>query len=36
MFNTDWTTSSNINNYYALNKEHNWEDLCLQLRNQQA
>ena len=24
-----WTTSSNIKNYYTLNIEHNWEDLCI-------
>ena len=28
---------SNINNYQStLNSEHNWEDLCNQLRNQQT
>ena len=31
-----WTMSSNINNYSTLNNEHNWEDLCIQLRNQQT
>ena len=32
----DWSTSSNIINYYTLNNEHNWENLCIQLRNQQT
>ena len=25
-----------INNYSLLNNEHNWEDLCIWLRNQQT
>ena len=25
--------SSNIENYSTFNTEHDWEDLCLQLRN---
>jgi hypothetical protein len=28
MFKRDWIASSDINNYYALNREHNGEDLC--------
>ena len=32
----DWVTSSNINNYHILNSEHNWEDLDIQLRNQET
>ena len=28
--------SSNINNYPTLNSEHKWEDLCIQLKNQQT
>ena len=31
-----WIMSSNINNYSTLNSENNWEDLCIQLRNQQT
>ena len=27
---------SNSNNYSTLNSEHNWEDLCIHLRNQQT
>ena len=30
----DWTMCSNIYNYSTLDNEHNWEDLCIQLRNQ--
>ena len=36
MFKRDWTTSSNNNNYSTLNSEHNWEDVWIQLRNQQT
>ena len=36
MFKRDWTTSSNIDKYSTLNSEHNLEDLCIQLRNQQT
>jgi hypothetical protein len=28
--------SSNIHNYFTLNSEHDWEDLYIQLRNQQT
>ena len=33
MFERDWTASSI--NYFTLNSVYNWEDLCIQLRNQQ-
>jgi hypothetical protein len=33
---TDWSMSSNNNNHSTLNNEHNWEDLCIQLRNLQT
>ena len=36
MFKRDWTTSSNIHNYYELNNECNWEDLYIKLRNRQT
>jgi hypothetical protein len=36
VFERDCTTFSNINNYPTFDSEHNWEDLCIQLRNQQA
>ena len=38
MLESDHATSSDIDkkNYSALNSEHSWEDLCIQLRNQQA
>ena len=36
MFKRDWSTFSNIDNYSTLNNEHNWEDVCIQLKNQQA
>jgi hypothetical protein len=36
MFRRDWTTSSNIDNYFTLNNKHNQEDLCIQWRNQQT
>ena len=36
MIKGDWAMSSNINNYSTLNGEHNWELLCIQLRNQQT
>ena len=32
----DWTTSSIFINYSKLSSEHNWEDLCVQLRNRQT
>ena len=32
----DWTTSQNIVKYSTLNIEPNWEDLCIQWRNQQT
>jgi len=39
-FKRDWitssTTSSTINNYSTLNNGHDWEDLCIQIRNQQT
>ena len=35
MFKSEWTTSSNIVNYSTLYSEHSWEDLCIQLKNQQ-
>ena len=31
-----WTKFSNFVTHSKLNSEHNWEDLCIQLRNQQA
>ena len=34
MFQWEWTMSSNINNHYTLTSEHNWENMCIQLRNQ--
>ena len=34
LFKRDQTKFSN-NNYFVLNSEHNWEDLCIQVRNQQ-
>jgi hypothetical protein len=36
MFETYWTWTSNIINYCTLSNEHNWEDLCIQLRNKRA
>ena len=36
MFKRDWTMYSNISNYSTLNSEHNWEDLCIEFRNQQT
>ena len=36
MFDRDWTMSSNIHNYCTFNGEHNWEDLCNQLRIQKT
>ena len=36
MFNRDWAVSSNFINCFTLNSEHNWEDLYIQLRYQQA
>ena len=36
MFKRDWTTPSNINDYSTLNIEHDWEDLCISLRNGQT
>ena len=37
MFKTDSTTvPSNLTNYLTLNSEHDWEDLCIQVRNQQT
>ena len=35
VFKRDWTMFSIINIYVTLNNEHNWEDLCIQLRSQQ-
>ena len=35
MFKRDWIMSLNINNKSTLNSGHNWEDLHIQLRNQQ-
>ena len=35
MLENDWTASLSIVNYSTLNNEDNWEDLCIQLRNQQ-
>ena len=32
----DWSRSSNNNNHFTLNNEHNWEDLCIQLIIQQT
>jgi hypothetical protein len=32
----DWNLSLDINNYYTLNSEHNWEDQCIQLKNGQT
>ena len=36
VFKRDCTTSSDFINYSTPNSEHNWEDLCIQLRNQQT
>ena len=37
MFEKDWTTSSiNMDTYSILNTELNWEDPCIQWRNQQT
>jgi hypothetical protein len=36
VFNKDWTMPSNRNKYSTLNNEHKWEDLCIQVRNQQT
>ena len=36
MFETYWTWTSNIITYCTLRNEHNWEDLCIQLRNKHA
>ena len=36
MFTRNCIVSSNINNYSTPNSEHNWEDLCIQLINQQT
>lgn len=33
---TDRITSSNIDNYFTLNSEHSWEDLCMHSRFQQT
>ena len=30
MFKSAWNKFSNIGNYYALNSEHNYNDLCIQ------
>jgi hypothetical protein len=35
MFVRGWTTISVFIIYSTLNNEHSWEDLCIQLRNQQ-
>lgn len=31
MLKKDWSTSSNIKNYFTFTNEHNWEDICIQL-----
>ena len=36
MFKRDYTTSLQDNNCFTLNNEHDWEDLCVQLRHQQT
>jgi hypothetical protein len=36
MFERDWIMFSNANNHSTLNNEHNSEDLCNQVRNQQT
>lgn len=36
MFRRYWSSSSNINNYSTPNTEHSWEDICIQLQNQQT
>ena len=36
IFKRDWTTSSNFINYFTLNSEHNWEDLCMHSMDQQT
>ena len=36
MFKTYWDASKNIYNRYVLDSEHNWEDIHIQLRNQQT
>ena len=35
MFKRDWSMFSHVNNCSTLNNEHNWEDLCIYLRNHQ-
>ena len=36
MIKRNWTTSPNVAHYSTLNNEHNGEDLCTKLRNQQT
>jgi subtilase family serine protease len=36
MHKRDWIASSNLIDYSTLNDEHNWEDLSIQLKNQQT
>lgn len=36
MFENDWITFPNINNYSTFNSEHEWEELCIRLKNQQT
>ena len=36
MFKKDWTTFSNSINQFELNIEHNWEDLCTFIKNEQT
>ena len=37
MFELDWTTSSSFIQYFTLNSElHNWEEVYIQLSNQQT
>ena len=36
MFKRDWTTSWLFVSYSTLENGHKWEDLCIQLRNQQT
>lgn len=31
----DWISTTDIDVHLTLNSEHDWEDLCIRLRNQQ-
>ena len=36
MLNKGWIKSPNAYTYTTPNNEHNWDDMCIQLRNQQT